>query len=88
MADTDWTQKVDEYFRVRFVVQETDGISAADQTFQLEYKLNTGSWTDVTDSSAVIRTHASNNLAEGEDTAQQLGSGTFISNNDGVDCGG
>ena len=32
-ADTNWTQKVDENFRVRYVVQETADISAADQTF-------------------------------------------------------
>ncbi|MGD8764382.1 MAG: DUF2341 domain-containing protein, partial [Desulfobacteraceae bacterium] len=89
-ANVNWTQPVEEevrgeYFRVRFLVRENGGVSAADKTFQLEYKLNTGSWTDVTGASAVIRANATDNLTEGEDTTQQLGSGTFISDNDGVD---
>jgi hypothetical protein len=34
-ADTNWTQKVDENFRVRFVISETDGISSSDKTYLL-----------------------------------------------------
>ncbi len=88
-ANVNWTQPVEgnkeEYFRVRFLVRENGGVSAADNTFQLEYNHNGGGWNDVTGSSAVIRAWGSDNLTDGEDTTQQLGSGTFISNNDGVD---
>ena len=89
-ANVNWTQPVEsvfegEHFRVRFLVRENGGVSAADKTFQLEYKLNSGSWNDVTGASAVIRAKATDYLTEAEDTTQQLGSGTFISNNDGVD---
>jgi hypothetical protein len=70
-ADTNWTQKVDENFRVRFVVQETAGISAADKTFQLEYNRNGGGWNDVNAASSVVRAWASPNVADGADTTGQ-----------------
>ena len=85
LANTDWTQKVDENFRVRFVVQETAGISAADQTFQLEYNRNGGGWNDVTGASSVVRATASPNVADAADTTQQVGSGTFVAPNAGFD---
>ena len=84
-ANTNWTQAVDYNFRVRFVVQETAGSAAADKTFQLEYKLNTGSWTDVTGASSAVRAKASPNVADGADTTQQVGSGSFVTPNAGFD---
>jgi hypothetical protein len=89
-ANTNWTQQViteyyGDHFRVRFLVRENGGISAADKTFQLEYNLNGGGWNDVTGASSVIKAKVTDNLNEAEDTTQQLGSGTFISDNDGVD---
>ena len=47
-ANINWTQKVDENIRVRFVIQEANGSNAPDMTFQLEYNLNSGGWNDVT----------------------------------------
>ena len=89
-ANANWTQPVatefhGRHFRVRFLVRENGGVSAADKTFQLEYNLNGGGWNDVTGASSVIKAKATDNLTEAEDTTQQLGSGTFITNNDGVD---
>ena len=85
LADTNWTQKVDENFRVRFVVQETAGVSAADKTFQLEYNRNGGGWNDVNAASSVVRSWASPNVADGANTTQQVGSGTFVTPNAGFD---
>jgi hypothetical protein len=85
LANTDWTQKVDENFRVRFVIQETAGISATDQTFQLEYNRNGGGWNDVNGASSVVRATASPNVADGANTTQQVGSGTFVTPNAGFD---
>jgi hypothetical protein len=85
VADTDWTQKVDENFRVRFVVQETAGIGAADKAFQLEYNRNGGGWNDVTGASSVVRAWASPNVGDGDNTTQQVGSGTFVTPNAGFD---
>jgi len=85
VADTNWTQKVDENFRVRFVVQETAGISSADRTFQLEYNRNGGGWNDVNAASSVVRVTASPNVADGTDTTQQVGSGSFVTPNAGFD---
>ncbi len=84
-ADTNWVQAVDYNFRVRFVIQETVGSAAADKTLQLEYKLNTGSWTDVSGASSVVRATASPNVADGADTTQQIGAGTFVTPNAGFD---
>ena len=69
------TEYEGDHFRVRFVVRENGGVSAADKTFQLEYNLNGGGWNDVTGASAVVRAMASDNLTDAEDTTQQLGSG-------------
>ena len=86
VADANWTQKVDENFRVRFVVQETAGISASDRTFQLEYNRNGGGWNDVNASSSVVRSWASAVVGDGADTTQQIGSGTPVgANNDAFD---
>jgi hypothetical protein len=84
-ADTDWTQKVDENFRVRFVVQETSGIAAADKTFQLEYNRNGTGWNDVNGASSVARAWVSPNVGDGDNTTQQVGSGTFVAPNAGFD---
>jgi hypothetical protein len=84
-ANTNWTQMVDKNFRVRFLVQETAGIADSDKTFQLEYSLNSGTWTDVTGSSSVIKAAPTAYVTDGVDIAQQLGSGTFITPNAGFD---
>jgi hypothetical protein len=84
-ADTNWTQMVDKNFRLRLLVQETAGVADTGKTFQLEYNRNGGGWNDVTDSSSVIKAAATANVADGADTTQQLGSGTYVSTNAGFD---
>jgi hypothetical protein len=84
-ADTNWTQKVDENFRVRFVVQETNGIASADKTFQLQYNHNGGGWNDVDGTSSVVQSSSSGSVSDGADTTQLIGSGTQVgSNNDAL----
>lgn len=83
--NTDWIQDTDENFRIRFLVQEEDDVEDLDVQFQLQYNHNGGGWNDVNGSSSVIRSSASSEFAEGDDTTQQLGAGTFISNNDCMD---
>lgn len=94
-ADTNWSQPVDENFRVRFLVQETGAGTAgsSDTTFELQYNLGGAGWNNVTGSSSVVRSSASSSVADGADTTQQVGSGTFVSPNSGFDevdgvCGG
>jgi hypothetical protein len=84
-ANTNWTQMVDKNFRLRFLVQETSGISEWDKSFQLEYNLNGGGWNDVTGASSVVKAGATANVTDGADTTQQLGSGTYPPTNDGFD---
>lgn len=84
-ANTNWTQNVDENFRVRFVIQETGGVSESNFSEDLQYNLNGAGWNDVDDSaSLVVRMSLSANFAHGDDTTQQIGAGTFLSNNDGM----
>lgn len=77
-ANTDWTQPVDESFRVRFVVQETAGGAENNVTFQLQYNLNGAGWLDVTTASAVVR-GVDTQLADTSPTTDQIGgSGSFL----------
>ena len=82
--NTDWYQPWDENFRLRFVVAETAGGDAKNPDVHFQYNLNGGGWNDVTTSSSVLRAFASSNYAEGDDTTQQIGSGTFVSPNSGM----
>ena len=75
-------------FRVRFNISN-QGNTVASSTgdaiaIKAQYSKNSGAWTDVTSSSSNIKVVNSTNLTDGADTTQQLGSGTFISDNDGV----
>lgn len=84
-ANTDWTQASNAPFRVRFVIQETGGASASGQGFQLQYNRNSAGWVDVTASSSVVKSFGSTNIVDGQDTTQQVGGGTFVTPNAGVD---
>lgn len=84
-ANVNWTQTVDQNFRVRFLLQETGGGTKNNFTAQLSYNLNAAGWVNVTGTSSVVRATASPNVAGGADCTQQIGAGTFISNNDGFD---
>lgn len=85
LVNIDWTQTVDENFRVRFLVQETAGRVGADFKEDLQYNLNGAGWNDVDDAaSLVVRMSLSGNFAHGDDTVQRLGGGVFIAANSGM----
>jgi len=79
--NTNWNQAKDTNFRIRLEVQETAGCAKANfQTIQLQYNRNGLGWNNVTDSSTVVRSTASPNLADAANTTDQLtvGTGTFV----------
>lgn len=67
-------------YRIRFVVQVTNACAAANRIFQLQFSLESGSWTPVNASSNVVRSSASPNLADAANLTDQMttGSGTMI----------
>ncbi|MCP4716494.1 MAG: hypothetical protein GY868_15345, partial [Deltaproteobacteria bacterium] len=66
-------------------MQETGGVPQDDKTFQLEYNWNETGWLDITAASSVIAASDSTFLTDGDDTTRQLGAGSFISVNGGID---
>jgi hypothetical protein len=86
LANTNWTQDIDAdaQFRVRFLIQETAGVAEADFQEILQYNLNGAGWNNVTGASSVIRGVLSSNYADGDNTTQQIGAGTFITTNAGM----
>lgn len=84
-VDTDWNQRQDENFRIRFLVQEADDVDDPNVEFQLQYNLNAAGWNDVNASSSVVRSSASVNFADGDSCTQQIGAGTFIGSQNGMD---
>ena len=84
-TNRDWTQLVDENFRVRFTVQETAGGAENNKPFKFQARLNGGSWQDITTSSTIVRAFASGDAGfnDSDNTTQQIGDGTFITDNDG-----
>jgi len=83
--NTDWNQAADATFRVRFLVKNLGNQAGADQTFQLTASHNAGAYFDVTGSSTIIKAVASTKVVEGANTTQQLGAGTFVTPNAGID---
>lgn len=84
--NTNATVIIGQTFRLRFLVQETAGGTNA-EGFKLQSNLNGAGWNDVTASSTVAKIVASTGLTEGGDTTQQLGAGTFQTDNDGQEDG-
>jgi len=79
IAGADWTQLVDENFRVRFNVAAAVANPTQNTAFKLRYSLNGGAYTDVTAASSVVRAVASPNIADGVATTEQLaGANTFM----------
>jgi len=84
-ANTDWTQNVDANFRIRFLIQETNGGPNNNSQLQLQYNKNSGGWNDVNGTSSNAQSSLSTHFADDDNTTQQLGSGTFITPNSGMD---
>ena len=83
--NTDWTQEADTLFRVRFLVKELNGVGISNVQLQLQYQ-HGGSqapWVNAKDS-RVIDPEATANYAKDSDATQQLGSGTFVADNNGM----
>ena len=90
-AGADFDQEADEKFRLRFLIQTTIA-GAAGFKPTIYYRKNSGAgygaWAAVPATfilgSTVVARANSLNLTHGADTTQQLGAGTFISDNNGV----
>lgn len=80
--NTNWSQNVDENFRVRFQLRVKEGSveSGILSATRLQYRRNGGSWTDVSATSLVVRASASPNVVDGAATTDQLtgGFGSFL----------
>jgi hypothetical protein len=76
----------DTNIRLRLKAQE-DNRQGKTVSFQLEYRLNGGTWTTCDGSSSVARITATANLTEGADCVERLTvtTKTFVTNNNGVD---
>jgi epidermal growth factor receptor substrate 15 len=80
----DWTQDTGVNFRVRFLIQETNGGMAPNQQFALYYEKNgdgnpTGSSAVTTSSSNVILVNDTQGINDNETTTQVIGGGTYVS---------
>lgn len=85
-VNTPWTQDTGVIFRVRFLVKETTAGHVDNVTLKLQYNLEGAGWNDVTGASSVVRAVDSLWFPPfATDTTQQLGVGTFLSDNDGCD---
>lgn len=78
--NTNWSNLVNENFRIRFVVDETAGGAEANINLQLEYNHLAGGWNPVTSTSSVARTFASSQITDEGATTRILtsGTGTFV----------
>ena len=87
-VNDNWTQDVDTLFRIRFLIQQT--VATANNNiateFLVQYNKNGGGWTDVAVQSAVTDAvrYANGDFADGDDTTQLVGSGSFVTG-DGVE---
>lgn len=59
-VDTNWTQAVDVKFHVAMLATETAGGNASGYNFRLEYNRNSTGWNDVTGSTPIQATAATN----------------------------
>ena len=67
-VNTNWTQDVDDNFRIRFSIDPESGDLVQDFTAQLEYNLASAGWNDVTSSSDVVKVvDDGNTIADGAD---------------------
>lgn len=86
-VNTNWTQNVDEIFRLRLARLETAGGALNNTSHAIEYSLNGGTWTTITTTTPVQFT-ASANVADNTATTQQITSGTYSGDPSEVDSDG
>lgn len=87
VANENWIQEPDTNFRVRFRIQEINAVEELGFTARLQYNRNNLGWNNVTGSSSVVRASASTQFIDGTNTTRQIGDGTYISSNSGMDEG-
>ncbi len=87
--DADTTQNVDSDFdfQMRFLIKETAGNAASNDTFVFRHDLNSTGFVNTTAATTVARIIATNLTNLGE-TTQRIGSGTFLTPNDGQSTDG
>lgn len=67
-------------FLLRFAVQETAGVAAANLAIEFQYRHNAGAWLPITTTSAVVRTGVTAVFTNGQNCTKRLsGTGTFES---------
>lgn len=77
-AGADWSQNVNENFRVRFLISSSGLPPSQFTQLKILYSRNGGAYTDVGTLSSVVRAVSSSNVAEGANTSEQLaGAGSF-----------
>lgn len=82
-SNIDDSQDVDTVYRIRVLIAETAGFAQNNFGRALEFKHEADAeWNEFNDISSVIQIAASQ-LVNNESTTQQLGSGTFVTPNDG-----
>jgi hypothetical protein len=80
-AGADATLDVDTDYGVSFRIENRGGHETVTQ-YKLQYRLNGGTWTDVTTSSDVVIAVATADYADGDDVAEFIGgTGAYVSNN-------
>lgn len=75
--NNNWTQGVDENFRIRFAVEESNNKAAKNPSFGLEYNLAGGGWTAVNQGTpSVLKCVATSHYADTDaDNNQRVSSG-------------
>lgn len=81
--DTGSTLTVDTGYILRLCIKNTGSGSGSLVSFDWQYRLNGGTWTNMNTSSSVIQIFNSANISDNNNCAQRLGSGTFVSGNKG-----
>lgn len=80
-VNTNFSRDPADPFGMSIRIYNSGGPTAED-TYKLQYRLNAGTWTDVTGSSSIIRTVTTADFADGADVPEFLGgSGTYVTNN-------
>lgn len=80
-AGADVTLNVDTDYGWQVRIENAGGATTED-TYRLQYKLNSGSWTAITSASSVVKASATADFANGADVPQYIGgSGTYITDN-------
>ena len=75
---------LDTVFLLRFTVQETGGTAAGNHDNQFQFRINGGTWTNLTTTSVGPRAAAAAAFTNGQDCTKRLtGTGTFESSGDG-----